>query len=153
MSEHYQDYGYSSAEQGWSFAYLMPPLRRLLGEPKGPILDLGCGNGAVARALLTEGYDVYGVDASPTGISIAQESAPGRFFVLNVDEGRLPESLAGISFGTVISTEVIEHLYDPRGFLDFAHRILEAAGGGGVDRVHALSRLPEEPGAGADRQA
>lgn len=35
--------------------------------PGGSILDLGCGHGApVAAALVADGFDVYGVDASPT---------------------------------------------------------------------------------------
>lgn len=130
MSVTYKDYGYASAAQGWSFSYLMPHLRRMIGGPKSPILDLGCGNGAFARALIADGYDVYGVDASPSGIAIASESAPGRFFVMDVGEGRLPEPLSAIRFGTVISTEVIEHLYDPRGFLNLARDILLTAGGG-----------------------
>ena len=35
--------------------------------PGASILDLGCGHGApVAAALLADGFDLYGVDASPT---------------------------------------------------------------------------------------
>lgn len=126
----YADYGYRSVEQAWTYAYLMPPLCRLLGRPDGPVLDLGCGNGAIARALLEAGHDVYGVDASPSGIAIANGLYPGRFFELNVDEGRLPAALADVPFTTVISTEVIEHLYNPRSLLTLAHSILSAHGGG-----------------------
>lgn len=124
MSSSYSEYGYASPEQGWSFSYLMPRLQQMIGSPKGPILDLGCGNGSIARALIAKGYDVYGVDASASGITIANQWSPGRFFVLDVGEGRLPEPLSGIRFSTVISTEVIEHLYD------LAHRILIEGGGG-----------------------
>ena len=124
----YRDYGYETAEDGWSFGYLMPQLRRLLGARRGAILDLGCGNGAIARRLLHEGFDAYGVDASATGIALANASAPGRFFLLDVSTGKLPVPLAEKQFDVVISTEVIEHLYDPRGFLDFARRILNPDG-------------------------
>jgi len=52
----------------------------------------------------------------------------GRFFVLDVASGELPAELAGRRFDFVISTEVIEHLYDPRGFIAFARRILKNGG-------------------------
>ena len=128
MSASYKDYGYQTAELGWAHDYLYPHLRAMLGQARGPILDVGCGNGAIARALIARGYDVYGVDASESGIAIANAEAPGRFFVLDVASGELPAELAGRRFDFVISTEVIEHLYDPRGFIAFARRILKNGG-------------------------
>lgn len=128
MSESYRDYGYESGDLGLAHAYLMPQLRGMLGSPRGAILDLGCGNGAVARALIALGYDVYGVDASESGVAIANATAPGRFFVLDVSAGRLPIGLTGKRFDLVISTEVIEHLYDPHGFVAFARTILANGG-------------------------
>lgn len=107
-----------------SNSYLLPVLRDCLGECRGQILDLGCGNGWIARQLIDSGLDVYGVDASASGVQIANHAAPGRFFQLDVQSGHLPPELASISFNTLISTEVIEHFYDPRGFVDFAKRIL-----------------------------
>lgn len=100
----------------------------MLGRTRGAVLDLGCGNGSIARALIAEGYDVYGVDASESGIAIANAESPGRFFVLDVSSGQLPTELAGKCFDAVISTEVIEHLYDPRAFIVFARRILASGG-------------------------
>lgn len=128
MSASYKDYGYRSADLSLAHGYLLPGLVAMLGPPLGPILDLGCGNGAVARALIAEGYDVYGADASESGIAIANAESPGRFFVLDVSSGELPNELAGRRFDVVISTEVIEHLYDPRGFIAFARRILASGG-------------------------
>jgi len=128
MSTSYKDYGYVSADAGWAQHYLMSPLRKLLGPPRGPILDIGCGNGAIARTLLSAGYDIWGVDASETGVRLANETTPGRFFVVDVASGSLPAELAGIQFDLAISTEVIEHLYDPRAFLAFARRILPEGG-------------------------
>jgi len=138
MTSTYKDYGYRSAEHGWAQGYVMPHLRRMLGTPHGPILDLGCGNGAMARALLADGYDVYGVDASVSGIEIAAKQSPGRFFVLDVASGQLPKALAEKQFDVVISTEVIEHLYDPRGFFDFVHRILRG-GGSSLSPRHTMA--------------
>ena len=128
MTAAYKDYGYQTADSNWSDNYLMPALRRLLGNPRGPILDIGCGNGAIARALLEDGYDVYGIDASISGIAIANDKVPGRFFLHDVTTGRLPDELAGKRFMTVISTEVIQHLYAPRGLIDLARSALDENG-------------------------
>ena len=111
-----------------SNSYLLPVLRECLRECQEPILDLGCGNGWIARELLKAGLDVYGVDASASGVQIANTVASGRFFQLDVQSGQLPQELDSISFNTVISTEVIEHLYDPRSFIDFAKQILVRGG-------------------------
>ena len=128
MSAVYRDYGYSSAELGWANSYLFHHLQTLLGHTQGTVLDLGCGNGSIARALIGAGYDVYGVDASISGINIANAESPGRFFVLDVLTGVLPKELASKHFDVVISTEVIEHLYDPRSLIAFARKVLSADG-------------------------
>ncbi|MEG1648866.1 MAG: methyltransferase domain-containing protein [Rikenellaceae bacterium] len=44
--------------------------------------------------------------------------------------GKLPDILSDIPFRTVISTEVIEHLYYPRGLIDLAKLALKIGGGG-----------------------
>jgi 2-polyprenyl-3-methyl-5-hydroxy-6-metoxy-1,4-benzoquinol methylase len=128
LSADYKEYGFRSAEPNWSDSYVLPALRRMLGAPRGAILDIGCGNGAIARALLADGYDVYGIDASRSGIEIAEALAPGRFFLHDVSVERLPEGLAGKRFACVISTEVISHLYAPRRLLELARGVLAEDG-------------------------
>lgn len=124
----YKDYEYRSSAASCAHAYLMRPLRELLGPPTGPILDLGCGNGAVARELLRSGYDVYGVDASETGIAQARQEWPDRFYVHDLSRGGLPSEVTAVRFTTVISTEVIEHLYDPRSLPRLARGVLPEGG-------------------------
>jgi 2-polyprenyl-3-methyl-5-hydroxy-6-metoxy-1,4-benzoquinol methylase len=81
-------------------------------------------------ALLREGLDVYGVDASESGVRVAKFSAPDRFFIMNFSEGLLPPSLEDTKFRTIVCTEVIGHLYNPRALLGLCRRILAANGGG-----------------------
>lgn len=128
MNEIYKEYVYRSVDQCLSHSYILPCLLKFLGDAPGTILDLGCGNGSIARALIAKGYDVYGLDASVSGIAAANAESPGRFFVLDVSSGELQPELAAKRFDTVISTEVIEHLYSPREFLSFARRILTKKG-------------------------
>ncbi len=128
MSAGYTDYGYDSADANWSDSYLLAPLKALLGQPRCPILDVGCGNGGIARALIAGGYDVYGIDASRSGIEIASKAVPGRFFLHDINESTLPKELDAIEFGVVISTEVIQHLYAPRRLLGLARKQLGSDG-------------------------
>lgn len=124
MSVEIPQYEYVEMGEISSNSYLLPVLRKCLRGCSEPILDLGCGNGWIARQLIESGLNVYGVDASVSGVQIANNAAPGHFYELDVQSGRLPPELESIAFNTVISTEVIEHLYDPRSFVDFAKRIL-----------------------------
>ena len=49
----------------------LPALLRLLPEPAGLTLDLGCGEGRAGRVLQSRGYRVAGVDAAPTMVRLA----------------------------------------------------------------------------------
>jgi SAM-dependent methyltransferase len=51
------------------FLEVVPP-------PRGRTLDLGCGEGRLARDLAALGHDVVGIDVSPTMIAAAREAAP-----------------------------------------------------------------------------
>ena len=93
------------------------------------ILDLGCGNGVIANHLISLGYNVYGTDASESGIAFAREQNPDRFFIQDLSSGELPQELKSLQFDTIISTEVIEHLYDPYIFIEFCRKILAGSKG------------------------
>lgn len=122
------EFFWESAEVTSAHRYLLGPLRDLLGPPGGATLDVGCGNGALTTMLIREGYDVYGIDGSVSGISLANKACPGRFFLHRLGEESLPEALQGRLFRSIISTEVIEHLYEPR-LLFRTCRMLLAPGG------------------------
>lgn len=50
------------------------------------VLDIGCGQGALARRLLREGLAVTGIDPAPDAIAAAQETAPeARFTVAGAE--------------------------------------------------------------------
>jgi 2-polyprenyl-3-methyl-5-hydroxy-6-metoxy-1,4-benzoquinol methylase len=92
------------------------------------ILDTGCGNGSLAVELIKKGFNVYGIDASDEGINIAKKNYPSRFFIQDLNFDKLPPELANIKFDTILSTEVIEHLYDPRGYIKFCKNCLTGKG-------------------------
>ena len=132
MSE-YKDYGFSDSQPDHTQAYLLQPILSLLSNDlKNPILDLGCGNGWLANELIAQGFNAYGTDASPQGIAQANKINPNRFFIQDLSSDDLPPELSAINFKTIVSTEVIEHLYDPRTFVAFAKKILVKNGGGEI---------------------
>lgn len=50
-------------------------LLRDIGHEPGIVLDLACGTGTLTLELARRGLDVYGVDASPEMLSVAQQKA------------------------------------------------------------------------------
>ncbi len=97
-------------------------------RPGASIIDLGCGNGALAGRLAERGFRVVGLDLSESGIAIAREACPhARFEVLSAEQDVL-QRLACDPFDMAISTEVIEHLYAPRNFMQGAFASLKPGG-------------------------
>ena len=119
MSIHsYRDFGFDSAAASHMHRHFMPKLLALAG-PVGPgirVLDVGCGNGYTCGEFLRLGCTVVGVDLSEQGIVQARAAHPeGRFEVLAADD-LLLQNLCEAPFDLVVSTEVVEHLYDPRSY-------------------------------------
>lgn len=125
----YKDYGYTNNEPSHTFFYLNKELLLMLNKDTNRcILDLGCGNGHLVSYLVKKGYNAYGTDASGNGIAIAKQEYPERFFVQDLSTDQLPAELQKFKFDTIISTEVIEHLYNPEGFIDFCKNALQKNG-------------------------
>jgi len=125
----YQDYGFHSDGPTHNFSYQMDDLIGLIDKDKNQhILDLGCGNGYLVNHLVKLGYNAYGTDASEKGIAIARKTNPDRFFVQDLSSDALPPELQAIDFDTIITTEVIEHLYNPQAFTDFCKQQLKPGG-------------------------
>lgn len=93
------------------------------------MLDLGCGNGFVTNELAKSGNKVSGIDLSESGIKIAQQAFPGIDFKCgNVEEDLVPATFPADTFDAIVSTEVVEHVYQPRHFSRNAFRLLRPGG-------------------------
>lgn len=130
MEGSYVEYGFANAERPYGADVVFPAVLALAGdlEPGTRVLDVGCGNGALAGLFLESGCQVVGIDLGERGVEIARAAHPrGRFEVMPADEAVL-ERLGESPFDLVVSTEVIEHLYAPEAFL---HGCFEALRPGG----------------------
>ena len=119
----------------------------------GPVLDIGCGSGATARAVIREwpNAPVTGIDASMECLVIAgaRSSKTLRWFC--ADACRLP--VASGSTGLVVAQQLVQFLDYPR-FAAEMHRVLFPAGrcivlswsSGGNPMLAALDRIALETG-------
>lgn len=125
------DYRYDAPQGSCAHAYLLPLIKKILQELNASqrVLDMGCGNGFVANEISKLGFEVHGVDRSPSGIQIARQTYPQVQFSLgDVETAMVPDLFASETFDAVVSTEVVEHVYNPRRFADNAFRLLKPSG-------------------------
>ena len=126
----FKAFKFENAKPAHTHGYLWPEILRLCpgGGRALRVLDVGCGNGAMAAEFIVRGCDVVGIDLSEQGIEIARRTYPAaRFEVLTADDG-IMDQLGCDPFDVVISTEVVEHLYDPRSYVRGCFAATKAGG-------------------------
>jgi SAM-dependent methyltransferase len=97
----------------------------LLPEPGGPVLEVGCGEGRVLRDLKERGYDLTGLDASPSLLEAARGADPDGRYVLGRAED-LP--FEDDSFDLVVAYNVLMDVEDmPQAVAEIA-RVLRPGG-------------------------
>ena len=95
-----------------------------------PLLDMGCGPGRLIEKLLQEyDGDIYGVDITLSGLSLAQEKILGLGKTPLLTEAGLEElPYKAKSFRTLAMTGVLHHLEKPKLVLAEAARVLDDFG-------------------------
>jgi len=78
------------------------------------VLDIGCGDGHVARAVRAKGCRVYGVDYRVTAVTLANCDAAAP---IDLDHPAWPAAWDTLAFDTILLLDVLEHLRDPAQFL------------------------------------
>ncbi|MER6116136.1 class I SAM-dependent methyltransferase [Streptomyces sp. NPDC001743] len=108
-------------------------LEKHLGAGRGrPALDIGCGDGSLARRLTQLGFRTTGIDCSPSAIALAaaQDPGPGRVPLWQCmdftadDLGTLPEP----AYAVITCRLVYRWIDDKAAFLDRVRRLLAPGG-------------------------
>jgi len=86
--------------------------RPLVGKK---VADVGCGAGLLAEPLARLGAEVTGLDPAPENIAAARIHAEGQGLAIDYRVGSV-EALTG-PYDLVTSLEVIEHVREPRAFV------------------------------------
>ena len=125
------EYLYKDDQLNQSHGVLIKPLLSMLpkltDDRKLRVLDLGCGNGSLSNYLTEQGYEVIGMEESPSGVEIARRNFPNCQFI----QGSIyspPQEILNNSFDIVISVEVVEHLFYPKELPRLAKKCLKPDG-------------------------
>jgi SAM-dependent methyltransferase len=135
----------------WSIGEPQPELASLIdkGAFHGEVLDAGCGEAALTLELAARGYDVVGIDLSPSAIELASAEAARRGLVSATFEVADITALAGYDgrFGTIVDSALF-HALAPEQRDPYQDSIARAAGTGASYFVLAFDKagLPSGPG-------
>ncbi len=140
-----------SREDSYQNTVILPNLLRLLGPLKNKIvLDLACGQGFFAQAMLNEGAGVIGVDAAPDLIALAQKNIPdGTFHIAPAD--RL-EFIKNETCDTAIIILAIQNIKEVDGVFAEVKRVLKPGGRLLLVLNHPAFRIPKQSSWGWDAE-
>ena len=124
------EFSWTNPRPIFAHEFIRPVLERYLEDlPEGArVLDLGCGNGALLATFRGRGWDLHGLEISESGVEIARKNVPEAKFYLADATAPLEGAILDQRFDAVISTEVIEHVFAPRGLVRNAMSVLKPGG-------------------------
>ncbi|MBD2654442.1 class I SAM-dependent methyltransferase [Synechocystis sp. FACHB-383] len=127
------EYQWQSAQPSHSHSFYAPALLSLLPNitnqngDRLKVLDLGCGNGSLTNVIAQQGFDVTGIEESPSGVAQATKTFPDCQFRQHSLYSPPPVDFLNY-FDVVVSSDVIEHLFYPRELPRFAKQCLKPGG-------------------------
>ena len=109
--------------------------------PPCPVLDLGCGEGWLARTLSSEGYTVTGVDGSASLIDEASKAGGGLFLKASYEDLASKRLIEG-PFGIVVANySLLSKAIHP--LLERVNSWLVRDGAFIIQTLHPLSQDPD----------
>lgn len=101
--------------------------RRAGGSPER-VLDVGCGQAALAAEIRDLGHVVWGIEASSIAVEKAAPRIDRCIHADLLDFKTIEGVLANERFDAIVFSDVLEHLYDPLSALRFYQRFLDHGG-------------------------
>ena len=93
--------------------------------PRGTLLDIGSGDGEFVAHMAAQGWDATGLDFSPAALALARSrGSRGKFLCGSLFDHELPAQ----SVDVVTLWQVLEHIGEPREFLERTHRLMRRGG-------------------------
>ena len=100
-------------------------VRKYLGDAPARLIEIGCGNGTVLKALSRfENLELTGAEAYLSGLRFARQRLPGVEFI-QLDAARMP---FGERYDAVGIFDVLEHIEADEVALRNFHRVLKTGG-------------------------
>ena len=145
-----QSEGFEAAAEAWAelvrgdgdagYAWNAPAFLELVPESRGVTLDLGCGEGRLARELLRRGHRVIGVDASPTLVRLAASADPDGDYRV-ADAENLPFAAASVDL--VVAFMTLQDIDDAAAAIRESSRVLSPGGQFCAAVVHPVATAGE----------
>jgi SAM-dependent methyltransferase len=88
--------------------WVHPDILALARQLPSPVLDFGCGNGALVRALRSYGIEAYGLELDSERIRTSLREDVAGYITLY--DGNFPAPFTDGQFESVVSSEVVEHI-------------------------------------------
>ncbi len=107
------------------------------------VMDVGCGEGWLTRALAHKGIDVLGVDVVPELLEAAKTKGGGRFKTIKYED--FSTKVPGEKFDVIVCNfsllgkESVEHIFKE------AHNIINDGGAFIVQTIHPVVACADEP--------
>jgi SAM-dependent methyltransferase len=133
MTSQFDDFGWFY-DKHWATAFAqwqIPAIDRLLMphvRAGGPLLDVCCGTGTLARSLVNRGYQLTGVDSSEGMLQLARQNVPEATF-LHADASQF--TLAQPVDGAMSVFDSLNNILEPPALQAAFHCVHDALRAGG----------------------
>jgi 2-polyprenyl-3-methyl-5-hydroxy-6-metoxy-1,4-benzoquinol methylase len=111
-------------EEKWEFTHAIRLLKKHIKTENARVLEIGVGNGAFLKQSQQAGFDISGVELNPDGAEAARK---GGFIIFEKDLAGLSSEYP-MAWDALCAFQVLEHLPNPKAFLEQAVVLLKPGG-------------------------